>query len=244
MEPLVLSIETATLAGSICVSRGREVLATMSGNPQVSHSNTLLADIDAILANADLDLNEVEYFAVATGPGSFTGLRIGIATVKALAETLNKPCVGIPTLSAIAHSAGESDRTLALLPAGRGEVFAQSFSVSADGTVIELDRAVHLPPLRGVERYKELSKLLLTGDGARVHIEKITEWARAHRREVDHSASANSGWHFVINENNLAAHVAVLAFARIEADDLDQPNALQAIYVRPSDAELNQPAAG
>jgi len=241
MEPIILSIETATLAGSICLSRGIEVLATTLGNPQVSHSNTLLAEIDEVLQNAGVSLAEVEFFAVATGPGSFTGLRIGLATVKALAETLNKPCVGIPTLEAIAQSAEASEHTLALLPAGRGEVFAQLFSVSTEGTVQCLDEPGHLPPLRAIERYAHITDLLLTGEGVRAHQDKFKEWARQHEREVNESATATTGWRCDRNDKILAINVAMLALARIEANDVDQPASLQAIYVRPSDAEIKQP---
>ena len=240
MTRLILSIETATLAGSICLSRGTEVLATTSGNPQISHSNTLLADIDQLLQQASVSLHDVEVFAVATGPGSFTGLRIGLATVKALAETLGKPCLGIPTLAAIAHSAGTSERTLALLPAGRGEVFAQSFSFTNDGEVSQLDEAVHLPPLRALERYEETMNLILAGDGVRVHLDKFKEWARQHGRKVNEPA-ATVGWRFFVDEINLSTHVAVLASARVSNKDFDQPDALQAIYVRPSDAEIKHP---
>jgi tRNA threonylcarbamoyladenosine biosynthesis protein TsaB len=240
MKPLILSIETATLAGSICLSRGTEVFATASGDPQISHSNTLLADIDQLLQQASVNLHDVEFLAVATGPGSFTGLRIGLATVKALAETLGKPCVGIPTLAAIAHSAGSSERTLAMLPAGRGEVFAQSFSMSNDGKVSELDEAVHLPPLRALERYEQLTNLLLAGDGVRVHLDKFEEWARQHGRVVN-EPTATAGWRFFIDQINLSMHVALLASARAANNNFDQPNAVQAIYVRPSDAEIKHP---
>jgi tRNA threonylcarbamoyladenosine biosynthesis protein TsaB len=240
MNPLILSIETATLAGSISLSRGIKVLATTSGDPQISHSNTLLADIDQLLQQANVNLHDVECFAVATGPGSFTGLRIGLATVKALAETLGKPCLGIPTLAAIAHSAGLSERTLAMLPAGRGEVFAQSFSVKNDGRVSELDEAVHLPPLRALDRYEQETNLLLAGDGVRAHLDKFEEWAGEHGRVVNEPTAA-SGWRFFVEEINLSTHVAILASAKVDKNDLDQPNALQAIYVRPSDAEIKQP---
>src|SRR5215213_11524682 len=122
--PLILSVETATLSGSVALLRGEQVLAALAGDSGVSHSNTLLNDIDKLLHEAQIDLPQVDLFAVATGPGSFTGLRIGIATVKALAATLDRPCAGVPTLQAIALAAGESRRSVALLPAGRGEVFA------------------------------------------------------------------------------------------------------------------------
>jgi len=242
MNELILSIETATLAGSICLTRGSELLAETSGDPKVSHSNTLLSEIDQLLRNADLSLDDVQFFAVAAGPGSFTGLRIGIATIKALAETLNKPCVGVPTLEAIAHAAGPSERTLALLPAGRGEVFAQSFSVSASSGTKPLDEAAHLPPLRTLERYKEVRDIMLAGEGASAHLEKFKDWTSQHGLELKDAASTKSGWRVAPIEAKLAFHVSQLALERINAGHVDQPDALQAIYVRPSDAELKKTA--
>ena len=134
-EPTILAIETAGLAGSIAIMRGAEVIGDLNGDPQVSHSNTLLADLDMLLAQTEVQLSDVDLFAVAAGPGSFTGLRIGLATVKALAATLDRPCAAIPTLQAVALAGGASNTSVALLPAGRGEVFAQSFSVAANGAV-------------------------------------------------------------------------------------------------------------
>src|ERR1700704_5091138 len=96
--PLILSLETATMGGSVFLGRGNLELATRAGDPRVSQSFSLLSDISDILQEAPASLHEVDLFACASGPGSFTGLRIGLATVKALAASLNRPCVGIPTL--------------------------------------------------------------------------------------------------------------------------------------------------
>ena len=90
-ETLILAVETATLAGSIAIVRGDKVIAGSNGDPAISHSNTLLADLDQLLTETKITLAEIDLFAVAAGPGSFTGLRIGIATVKALAATLARP---------------------------------------------------------------------------------------------------------------------------------------------------------
>jgi tRNA threonylcarbamoyladenosine biosynthesis protein TsaB len=128
--PLILSLETATLGGSVFLGRGSVQLAARIGNPQVSQSSSLLQDISDSLEEANVPLQDVDLFACASGPGSFTGLRIGIATLKALAASLKRPCIGIPTLQAVAQAAGYSSATIAVLPAGRGEVFAQMFSVS------------------------------------------------------------------------------------------------------------------
>lgn len=219
-QPLILSVETATLAGSVSLSRGEEVLVALAGDSGVSHSNTLLHDIDRLLSEARVDLSEIDLFAVATGPGSFTGLRIGIATVKGLAATLDRPIVGIPTLEAVAHAAGPSARSVALLPAGRGEVFAQLFSVSGDGVVTAVDQATHISPQRLLEKYGSLADVRWCGEGA-----------------VANKAMIENG-EIVPPVKKLSVHVALLALTRFREQKLDRPDALQAIYVRPSDAEL------
>lgn len=230
---LILSVETATLGGSVCVTRGTMELSKLAGSPEISHSNTLLRDIDETLKRANVTLQDVELFACASGPGSFTGLRIGIATVKALAATLERPSLGIPTLHAVAHAAGPSRATVALLPAGRGEVFAQLLSVSADGEVIERDQPAHLSPQKLIERYGALSDVVWAGPGATAQSDFLKE--SAVKFGVEFSAS---GWRVVENQPSLASHVAALALKSYRAGYVEPPESLSAIYVRPSDAEL------
>jgi tRNA threonylcarbamoyladenosine biosynthesis protein TsaB len=222
--PQILSVETATLAGSVALSRGDEVIAALAGDSGVSHSNTLLSDIDKVLAEAEVDLAEIDVFAVATGPGSFTGLRIGIATVKGLAATLDRPTAGVPTLHAVALAAGPSPRSVALLPAGRGEVFAQLFSVTKEGLVTELDKATHISPSKLLEKYSSLESVLWCGEGA-----------IANKALLD---SASQEGRLAPAVANLATHVAKLALMKFREQQLVHPDALQAIYVRPSDAEV------
>jgi tRNA threonylcarbamoyladenosine biosynthesis protein TsaB len=224
-EPLILAVETATLAGSIVIARGAQIIGGLNGNPDVSHSNTLLADLDRLLNATNVRLADVDLFAVAAGPGSFTGLRIGIATVKALAATLGRSCAAIPTLQSVALSGGVSDATVALLPAGRGEVFAQLFAVSNDGPVAA-DEAAHIAPRKMIEKYGSLERLLWCGEGAIA------------QRELIESAAGAKAWRIAALPENLAQHVAALALGRFRRDQLVAPDALQAIYVRPSDAEL------
>lgn len=223
MKPTIFSVETATLSGSVALSRGEEILAALTGDSGISHSNTLLKDIDKVLRETEVELSEIDLFAVATGPGSFTGLRIGIATVKGLAATLDRPCAGVPTLHAVALSAGASERTFALLPAGRGEVFAQLFSVTKDGLVTELDKATHISPQILVAKYDSLERVMWCGEGA-----------IANRALLE----TKPGWQIAPPSENLAIHVASLARRKFRENELVHPDALQAIYVRPSDAEL------
>lgn len=225
-EPLILSVETATLAGSVAVARGDELIGLVSGDARVSHSNTLLGDVDKLLTQTQILLPEIDLFAVATGPGSFTGLRIGIATIKALAATLNRPAAGIPTLEAVALSGGISAETVALLPAGRGEVFTQLFSVLRPDLVEPLDDAAHIPPARLFERYGHLETVTWCGEGATANRELIESWA------------ANRDWKIASESTALATHVARLALTRFRHNQVDNAYALRAIYVRPADAQL------
>lgn len=247
-NPLILSLETATLGGSVFVGRGRVQLASRRGDPQVSQSSSLLSDINDSLLEAGASLREVDLFACASGPGSFTGLRIGIATLKALAASLKRPCVGIPTLQAIALAAGPSSATLALLPAGRGEVFAQLFSVSEDDDVVELDVAAHLSPPGLVEKYGGMTKLRWAGSGAHLQRDFLKTYVQeqgvdfAEEAQIDALRARSGGnlWQLAAPETNLAKHVAALALRAFQSGKVQSPDSLSAIYVRPSDAELKE----
>ena len=214
------------MSGSVAVSRGDEMLGVVSGDAGISHSNTLLGDVDKLLAQTQITLSQIDLFAVATGPGSFTGLRIGIATVKAIAATLDRPTAGIPTLEAVALSGGVSAESIALLPAGRGEVFTQLFSVFRPDRVEALDEAAHIPPARLFERYGDLETVTWCGEGAIVNRELIESWA------------AGRDWKIAPQTNGLALQVATLALARFNRNEFENPFALRAIYVRPADAQL------
>ena len=243
--PLILSVDTATLGGSVCLTRGKEILASIKGDVKASHSNTLLRDIDLVFRTSQVTIGEVALFAAAAGPGSFTGLRIGLASVKALAATLERPCVGIPTLQAVAHSAGTSKATVALLPAGRGELFAQLFSVDSDGNVQPVDEPAHLKPGEMWSRYASIRKLKWAGDGALVHVTALKEQALAHGIAFFDEAEKNSsregdGWKLVRPGANLASSVAAIALGEFQRGNTVRPEYLRAIYVRPSDAEINQ----
>jgi tRNA threonylcarbamoyladenosine biosynthesis protein TsaB len=243
--PVILSVDTASLGGSVCLVSGSTVLATRVGDPTVSHSNTLLKDIDECLARSEVSLTDVNLFAAASGPGSFTGLRIGLATVKALAVTLGRPCVGIPTLQAVAHAAGPSTATVALLPAGRGEVFVQMLSVSPDGKVAQLDAPAHLSPQKVVEKYGGLTDLKWAGEGARVYREILVAYSREQGIDFGEDGALEAiqhpGWTFAQKQENLSKHVAALALQRLQSGEVLEPMSLTAIYVRPSDAELKCP---
>jgi tRNA threonylcarbamoyladenosine biosynthesis protein TsaB len=228
----------------VFLGRGSVQLAARAGDPKVSHSNSLLSDIAGALEEAGLTLSDVELLACASGPGSFTGLRIGIATLKALAATLRLPSVGVSTLQAVAHAAGPSPATVALLPAGRGELFSQMFSVSTDGQVTELDAAAHISPPRLIETYAKAGDVIWAGPGA--HAQR--DFLKHHADEIGvafHEMASSvtdqlTGWKLAPEIDSLARHVAALALESFRQGNTQSPESLSAVYVRPSDAELKE----
>lgn len=244
-EPLILSIETATRAGSVAVSRGKALLSSRTGDATRSHSTDLLELIREALAEAGSRLQEVELFAVALGPGSFTGLRIGVATVKGLASTLERSVVGVPTLEALALAAGHGERVLALLPAGRGELFAQGFRVGEELAVSPLDEPVHVAPEVLLEKYRRHRRVRWIGEGALAQREKIRAVAEEEGIAFIDDAQGEAPeqkeqWTLVGPPENLAAFVGLLALEKQKRRETKRPEELQAIYVRPSDAELKE----
>jgi tRNA threonylcarbamoyladenosine biosynthesis protein TsaB len=251
-EPLlILSLETATRDGSLALMRSTALLDSVKGVADESHSVNLLQQIESLLERNQVTLRDVDLFATATGPGSFTGLRIGLATIKGFAHSLGRTAIGIPTLSAVAHSAGRSPKTCALLQAGRGEVFAQMFSVDEDGEVSELSNAEHLPPAEVLRRMAAVAPLRWAGPGARIYAQAIEERARelginfqkraSHASSPGDEANDADSWTLVDDDPVLAEHVALLAWREVqETDTARYAEDLHAIYVRPSDAELNK----
>jgi tRNA threonylcarbamoyladenosine biosynthesis protein TsaB len=238
-EPLILAIETATRAGSVALSRGKESLRSAPGDASASHSTDLIQMVEGILTSGGAELSDVDLFAAALGPGSFTGLRIGLATIKSFAVCTGRSCAGVSTLAAIAHAAGASERTVSLLPAGRGELFAQMCSVD-DGHVRELDTAAHLSPNAILEKYGEASELVWAGEGAHQLAETLRAWAETRNVSFDDSSWGRTRWKLAPLTNQLAISIAALALNAYRIGRTVSPNELRAVYVRASDAEINE----
>jgi tRNA threonylcarbamoyladenosine biosynthesis protein TsaB len=200
--------------------------------------------IDDVLRDARIGLDEITLFGVAVGPGSFTGLRIGVATVKSFSASLGIPCVGVPTLHAIAFGAGPSPRTLAVMPAGRGEVFAQILGVSTDRRIQDLSRAVHLAPEALLDSIRTYDALRIAGEGVQLYLdlfnEKAAEFGLAARTvvAVDSTESMDEGWTLIADGEPLSDAVALVTLQHYDANDMSDPGLLDPIYVRPSDPEL------
>jgi tRNA threonylcarbamoyladenosine biosynthesis protein TsaB len=165
----ILAIESSATAASVAVTEDEFLLAQSFQNTGLTHSRTLMPMAEDLLKNCGLTLQEIEVIAVAAGPGSFTGLRIGIATAKGLAWTEHKPCAGCSTLEAmawqLAHLQGE---LCPCMDARRNQVYNARFQAE-NGILKRLapDRAISLEEL--TEEVKSSGKeQILIGDGANI----------------------------------------------------------------------------
>jgi tRNA threonylcarbamoyladenosine biosynthesis protein TsaB len=202
---LVLALDTTTASGSCALAEH------------------LPGDLMSLLERAGTALSEIDVFAVATGPGSFTGLRIGIATMQGLAFAEGKPLVGVSGFDALARIAGDIDRIATWVDAWRGEVFAALYE---DGREVQLPVVsrpeVLLESLRG-------RPTLFIGDGAVVHRETIQRMMGDSARVAQPPAPP------------LAGAMAILGgTASLSGEHL--PDAIRPLYVRRTDAELARDA--
>lgn len=164
---LTLAFESSAKAASVALVRDEKLISQYSQCSGLTHSRTLLPMAEDMLKNAELGLDKVDVFAVAYGPGSFTGIRIGVSTVKGLAWATEKPCVGVSTLEAMAwHGLAAGGYICPVMDARRSQVYNGLFKIEGEKPFrLCEDRAIALP-LLGDELKKLDAPVFLVGDGA------------------------------------------------------------------------------
>ena len=233
---IVLSLDSTTRAGSAALLDAERVVDQRIGDSARAHAVRLPSDLTQLLDAHGLTVADVDLFAVASGPGSFTGLRIGIATMQALALVRGRPLIGISALEALAEAglpqAGSSGVVAAWMDAYRREVFTTLYKVerpiaSGVGRLIEVEGARVDDPAATLARWKAAGVIgagaLFIGDGAVLYGRTIAEAIPDAR---------------VFPAPPLAAIVGRLAAARAAAGEGPHPAALQPLYVRRPDAEV------
>lgn len=172
---MILGIDSSAISAGCALCDGEKIIAEEFLNTKHTHSQTLLPMVESMLKNAGVSLADVDIIAVTAGPGSFTGLRIGIAAVKGMAMGAEKPCVAVSTLEAIAYNFTSFEGIVcACMDARCSQVYNALFRVES-GRVTRLcdDRAIRCEQLA-----EELSsiegRIILAGDGAEL-MDKFTE---------------------------------------------------------------------
>jgi tRNA threonylcarbamoyladenosine biosynthesis protein TsaB len=175
---LILSFDTATDVATACLSRDGEVLGQRATHGRNTAAQHLLSDVDGLLSGTGLETADLEAIVVGTGPGTFTGLRIGLATARALAFALQIPVRGVSTLDALLHGDGVD---VACIDARRGEVFAAGAGI--EPCVVAPERLAERLPAGavvvgdGAVRYRqELGEAAVPPDESALHV----PWAANH----------------------------------------------------------------
>jgi tRNA threonylcarbamoyladenosine biosynthesis protein TsaB len=220
---LVLALDTTTPSGSCALAVDGEVLREEGSDASRSAAERLPADLMTILERARRRLDDVDVFAVATGPGSFTGLRIGIATMQGLAFAAGKPLVGVSGLDALERIGREEAagrRIAAWVDAWRREVYAALYDQGS-----EVEAPVVARPDVLLSQY-DATPTLFIGDGARTYRDVI-------------QARGDSAWRVAeAAVPMLAGTIATLAASIVAAGASPPPHLIRPLYVRRTDAEL------
>jgi len=169
----ILAIDTSALTATAAILSDDTLLGEIGITTKLTHSQTIMPMIDELLKKVSLDITDIDLFACSEGPGSFTGLRIGIGTIKGLAYGLGKPVVGVSTLEALAHNISFTDLVIApIMDARRGQVYNQLFQYKKG----RLDCLTPPRALSIEELCDELTETtIFVGDGVKVHRDKISE---------------------------------------------------------------------
>jgi tRNA threonylcarbamoyladenosine biosynthesis protein TsaB len=222
----ILAVDTSTTSCSVAVVDKDLLLAEMTIDREQTHSKHLMDMIHAVMEFSGLAVADLDGFAVTKGPGTFTGLRIGISTIKGLAMASGKPVVGISSLDALAEQIACTTYFICvLLDARKGEVYFSGYRFEDGVLNKEVDEGV-LPPRQAVRDIKEPS--LLVGNGAWLYQDTLVE------------TMGRMAFFALPCQNTIrASTVARLSMSRFEKKETDDVVTLIPQYIRKSDAELN-----
>lgn len=223
---LVLAVDTSSVVATCAILEKDRLVAERVLNNKMTHSQTLMPMIEEMMLESQIELNQIDYFAVVTGPGSFTGLRIGVATVKALAHGVQKPVIGVPSMEALAYNLYCAEGIIVpMMDARRDRVFTGIYKwengelhTIMDQDVLEIDILI--------EKLKEYDKIWLCGDGSIKFKDRFVE-------------NLNGKLKFANVACNMprASVVGEAAFKRIEENKIQNYLELVPDYLRKSQAE-------
>ena len=171
-----LGVDTSSKVATVAISEDDKLICEFFLNNKMTHSQTIMPIIDECLKKSELSPADIDVFAVSTGPGSFTGLRIGVTTVKGLAHGMDKPVVGVNTLEALAWNLPMCPYLISPIMDARREQVYNAIYKFENGKLVEVvsPRAISVDDLLG-EFSDRQEKVVFLGDGAPVFMDKIKE---------------------------------------------------------------------
>ena len=229
-SPVILAIDTATAATGIAITRGTrntgKVVASLSLSSNVTHSRRLLTGIDWLMQQLEIGWEDIHGIATSVGPGSFTGLRIGMASAKGLATGAGLQLLGISTLDVLASACMTERLVCSVIDARKKEVYAAFYKADHSGYPMRVSEIVAYSPTALAAAIKE--PVLMVGDGAVAYRELFEQ---------------ELGKNFLIGSSEQhepsAATLGLMCGERLLAGNVLSVNSAVPLYVRSSDAELN-----
>ena len=220
----VLSIDTSTMMSSISIMEDDKIIGDCSINQEQTHSEKLMVLVDRLLNDLKLNLKDIDLFAVAKGPGSFTGLRIGMTSIKAIAQALDKKIIGVSTLEAMAFSILNAKNILAIIDARGKRYFAGLFKMIDGKLELVFEDLINEDNI--IEVIDELDDITIVGDAIAKLPQEIKELGKIKLAP----ASLN---------NSIARNICCLAKEKFEQGYEDSYFDLNPNYLRKSQAEIN-----
>ncbi len=225
----ILSIDTTSVAGSVALSENDKLIVQEQQGVSGTHSEKLFPTIEHLLQIAGWQQTDIEGIAVAIGPGSFTGLRIGLAAAKGMALALGCPVAGVSSLASLAlNGRGFLGTVIPLIDARRGELYAAAWIVDLDGNMKQLMEELVAPPDQIAQLLTTIEgNLLLVGDGALAY--------------SDHLCTSLKGRAHIAQGSQVrpqAINLAALSWVRLAKGSGDDLASIVPNYIRRSDAEI------
>lgn len=225
--PLLLALETTGMCGSVALVADGHCVGEFTLQSNVTHSRRLLGSIDRLFAQAGCDWDRVGGIAVSLGPGSFTGIRIGLSTANGLAMATGLPLVGVSTLDGVAGQFAYLEKPLCIvLDARKKEVYAAFYQCLGDGSIKRSSDYLVMPPEQLAARISEPT--VMAGDGAVLYRDLFVNVLGDKALLVDGATCFPR-----------AASVGKMAWSAWHRNEFLEPSLLSPLYVRASDAELN-----
>ncbi len=220
--PIIFALDTSSKRASLAVARGTKLIGSYQGVADEKRSERLWAEIDSLLSESGLTINDIDLFSVCTGPGGFTGLRVGMAAIKGFAAATRKRVVGVTSLEAVAFLAAPAQQVFATVNAYKGEVYSQLFSLDEEGLFVAQEPPVVTIATKAIERVAHLDNVVFAGDWAAANAEFIRATGKS-----------------VSTTDRLSAEaIAEIAFRKYARSGGEDPERLRACYVRVSEAEI------
>ena len=164
----ILAVDTSAVCASVAVTEDGKILSESSIKTGLTHSRTLMPMIDSVLRNGEIAMDSIDVCACSVGPGSFTGIRIGVAAIKGICDALGKKCIPVSTLEALAYNlVGRNCTAVSVMDARCNQVYCAIFKVQGETVKrITEDMALKIDDLG--EMLKEYENIIFVGDGAKL----------------------------------------------------------------------------